>query len=130
MMAGSTMDFVFDEAHGRAVGARFGLRGRVLGIPLTVDEVVTERLPPTHKAWETVGNPALLVIGSYRMGFDIEPAGTAARLKVFIDCDLPAWPWRWLGWLFANAYARWCTRTMTRDAEKHFGAAGAEAAFE
>jgi hypothetical protein len=47
MTVGSRMDFEFDEAEGRAVGSKIGLRGRVLGVPLSVDEVVTARTPPT-----------------------------------------------------------------------------------
>jgi hypothetical protein len=117
MMAGSSMEFVFDAAEGRAVGAKIGLRGKVLGIPLSVDEVVVERTPPTRKAWETVGVPKLLVIGPYRMGFEVKPDGSASRLRVFIDYQLPN---NLLGRLFGNAYARWCTTTMVRDAVSHF----------
>jgi hypothetical protein len=36
-------------------------------------------------AWKTIGEPKLLVIGSYRMGFRIEASGTASLLTVFIS---------------------------------------------
>jgi hypothetical protein len=121
MMAGSRMEYVFDTADGRAVGARIGLRGKVLGVPLSVDEVVVERLPPTRKVWDTIGTPRLLVIGPYRMGFDIRPQAAArCELRVFIDYQQGD---GMLGRLFGNTYARWCTATMVRDAVRHFATA-------
>ena len=89
MMAGATMRVETDALKGRAVGSVIRITGRVLGVNLTVDEVVTERVPPLHKTWETRGEPRLLVIGSYRMGFTISPQGDRSRLVVFIDYQLP-----------------------------------------
>lgn len=121
MTVGSRMDFEFDAAEGRAVGSKIGLRGRVLGVPLSVDEVVTVRTPPVLKVWETTGTPNLFVIGHYRMGFEIAARGESATLRVFIDYALPEAPaTRWLGQIFGNAYARWCTTRMTDDAARHF----------
>jgi hypothetical protein len=48
MMAGSSMTISTDEAHGQAVGSRIRLSGRVLGVELKVDEVVTERDAEAH----------------------------------------------------------------------------------
>ena len=52
MMAGTTMEFEFDERRGQAVGSRIGLSGKVLGLALEGVEVVTERDPPRRKVWE------------------------------------------------------------------------------
>ena len=121
MMVGSRMDFEFDAAGGRAVGSTISLRGRVLGVPLSVDEVVTIHTPPILKTWETTGTPNLFVIGHYRMGFEITPRGESATLRVFIDYALPKAPaTRWLGQIFGAAYARWCTTRMTDDVARHF----------
>ena len=91
--------------------------GRVLGLDLAVDEVVTERVPPLRKTWETRGEPRLLVIGSYRMGFTVSARGDRSRLVVFIDYRLPPRGFaHGLGWIFGRAYAAWCTRRMTNDA--------------
>ena len=121
MMLGSKMNIALDETGGRAVGSRIRLDGRVLGIPLDVEEDVTERVRPVRKVWETVGAPRLLVLRRYRMGYEIEPEGAASRLRVFIDYDLPArgLP-RWLGKLLGRPYARWCARRMVNDAIAHF----------
>ena len=110
-----------DAPQGRTVGARIRLSGRVLGIPLCVEEIVTERKPPLRKAWETTGRPQLLVIGPYRMGYEITPEGQSSRLRVFIDYALPVGPIsHWIGRLFGNFYARWCTQRMADDAAMHF----------
>src|SRR5262245_12627000 len=62
-MGGGRMNIDTDANRGCAVGSRMSIAGRVFGIRLAVDEVVTERLVPHRKVWETVGRPRLLVIG-------------------------------------------------------------------
>jgi len=80
-----------------------------------------ERDPSLRKAWETV-DAQLLVIGQYRLGFDLEPRGGACRLRVFIDYDWPRGPLAGLAArLLAKSYARWCTQRMIDDAAQHFG---------
>ncbi len=121
MMAGSVMTLEFDASGGRSVGAIIRLTGSVLGIPLSVEEVVIERNPPLRKVWNTIGRPKLMLIGAYRMGYEITPTSPPSHLRVFIDYALPDGPVSyWLGRLFGNFYARWCTQRMTKDAAKHF----------
>jgi hypothetical protein len=117
MMAGATMRVETDALRGQAVGSLIRVTGRVLGVNLVVEEVVTERVPPLRKTWETRGEPRLLVIGSYRMGFTISPEGNRSRLVVFIDYQLPPRGFaHWLALLFGRTYAAWCTRRMANDA--------------
>lgn len=92
MMAGARMKIELDASLGRAVGSRIRLSGRVLGVPVSVEEVVTERQPPLRKVWQTTGVP--------------RAPGTPLA--------------RWLGGLLAAAYARWCTDSMADDAAKRF----------
>jgi hypothetical protein len=121
MMAGARMAIELDESEGRTVGSRIRLRGRVLGIPLSVEEAVTERQPPLRKIWQTTGVPKLLVIGHYRMGFEITPQSASSSLRIFIDYAVPETPpARWLARLFGGSYARWCTESMADDAVRHF----------
>lgn len=120
MMAGSAMDFSFDENRGRTLGSRIAMHAAVLGLALEMTEIVTVREPPRRKVWQTDGTPRLLVVGAYRMGFDIVPAGVGSRLRVFIEYDLPAWPWRLLGMIAGRFYARWCVRAMANDAARQF----------
>ena len=46
MMAGATMHVETDALHGQAVGSVIHVAGHVLGMDLSVAEVVTERVPP------------------------------------------------------------------------------------
>ena len=120
-MAGSRMDIVLDEGQGQRPGSRIRLHGRVLGLNVFVETVVTEHAAPRVKVWETVQAPRLLVIGAYRMGFEIGPQSEGSRLRVFIDYELPlSGPPRVLGRLLGDWYATWCTRQMVRDAQAHY----------
>ena len=118
---GGRMETELDEGRGQKVGSRIRLSGRVFGVELSVEETVTERNPPRRKVWETTGAPKLLVIGHYRMGFELSPQGNGSMLRVFIEYALPERGLaRWLGRLFGRYYARWCTQQMVDDAVKHF----------
>lgn len=87
---------------------------------LQLTEAVTERAAPSRKAWVTIGVPRLLVIGPYRMGFEIAPSGSGSRLTVFIDyAPPPSSVLRRLPML-GRFYARWCVERMVRDAHAHF----------
>lgn len=123
MMMGSTMEIYMDELHTRSVGSRFGFTGRVLVIPLRVDEIVTGREPPRRKTWETTTEPTLWVIGRYEMGLELSDRDGLSRLRVYIRYNLPAgWFQRLLGIAFGRIYGRWCTSKMVNDARRHFSA--------
>src|SRR3989344_4737457 len=73
MMGGGKMEVSIDEGDGRKVGSHIRLKGTVLGINLSLDEVIIYYEPPYAKTWETVERPKLLVLGQYRMGIEIKP---------------------------------------------------------
>lgn len=116
MMGGGHMAYVLDQARGQAVGSHIRMSGSAFGAKLSLDEIVVERAPPRRKVWRTVDEPALIVIGSYEMGFEVTPARDGANLRVWIDYNLPR---KGIGRVFpalAAFYARWCVRQMVRDA--------------
>lgn len=120
-MGGGRMQTILDADQGKVIGSKIRLAGRVFGIEVSVEEIVTERNPPYRKVWETTGTPRLLVIGHYRMGFELSPQGNGSLLRVFIEYALPERaPARWLGRVFGRFYARWCTQQMVDDAVMHF----------
>lgn len=121
MMMGGSMETLLDEGRGQAIGSHIRMKGKMMGIELSLDEVVTEREPPRHKAWETIGRQRLLLMDRYRLGFDISKRDRVSDLRVFIDYDLPARiPFRWLGLAFGKFYAKWCVQQMVNDASQHF----------
>ena len=65
------MEIITDPERPRGVGGHITLRGRVFGLRLFVEEIVTRYEPPLVKEWETTGEPRLIVIGQYRMAFHI-----------------------------------------------------------
>lgn len=121
MMGGGRMSVELDEAKGQAEGSHIRLSGRVLGVGLYLDEVVTRRDPPTTKVWATVGVPRLLVIGQYELGVEIEPEESGSRVRVFINYELPNGSAAyWLGRLFGPFYAEWCVDQMLTGVARAF----------
>ena len=121
MMFGSSMSINVDAGGGRVIGSKVRMHGRMLGIRLSLEEVITKRQVPAMKVWETIGTPKLLVISHYRMGFELTRNGASSRVRVFIDYRLPIKPpGSWLGHLLGAVYARWCTRQMVLGATRHF----------
>ncbi|KKP80693.1 MAG: hypothetical protein UR81_C0019G0011 [Candidatus Levybacteria bacterium GW2011_GWB1_35_5] len=121
MMGGGSMDVKLDEGSGKKVGSHIKLSGKVFGIKIYLDEIITTHEPPKRKEWQTVGSLRLLVIGNYRMGFEISPESQGSRLKVFIDYDMPTLLYtRWLGYLFGGIYAKWCVQQMIKGSRNHF----------
>lgn len=119
MTMGSSMSIETDRADGKQVGSKVRMAGRAMGILLSLEEVVTEREAPRRKAWETV-NTNLIVIGRYRLGFELAPQTGKTALRVYIDYELPRGPARLAGSLFGRMYARWCVTKMASDALRHF----------
>lgn len=121
MMAGSGLEIELDSAQGQATGAKIVMRGKILGIPIFLDEAITERNVPIRKVWETKGPQKLIVIDQYKMGFTLTPNNDGSILRVFIDYSLPPAGIGFLiGRLLGRVYARWCTNQMLRDAKRHF----------
>jgi len=121
MMGGAVMRTEMDAGHGQAVGSVIRMAGSLLGLALSLEEVVDERAPVHRKAWETRGQPRLLVIDQYRMGFDLAPDACCTTLRVWIDYNLPrSGVQRWLGQVLGHYYAQWCTQQMAQETARSF----------
>lgn len=123
------MTLSLDEQAGRGLGSHIHLEGGVPGVQRSLEKVVTKHTPPTRKVWMTVGMPRLLIIGNYRMGFELVPVNDArvagVSLTVFIDYALPKQGLsRLLERMFGGWYARWCTQRMADDAQAAFATPG------
>lgn len=119
MMAGGTMTTQIDERGGLAVGSHIRMTGRVLGISVGLDEVITQREPPHAKQWATQGTPKLIVIGPYAITVELEPVEAGTSMRLMIDYDLPTRN-RWLGRLFGRMYADWCLGQIVHDVTANF----------
>jgi hypothetical protein len=124
-LAGASMAIETDADGGRVVGSHIRLTSRMFGMHLDVECKVMRRELPRLKAWETIGEPHLLVIGRYRMSVSIDAHGDHSHVTIAIDYALPTRaPARWIGMFFGPVYARWCVRQMVRDLLHQFGAPG------
>jgi len=120
MMGGGRMDISADAGGFQRLGSRLRLAGRAFGLNIALDEEVTAYQPPLKKTWQTIGSPKLLIIGEYRMGFALTPDARSCQLRVFIDYNVPHGAiTRLLGYLLGGAYARWCVKSMVREAQAH-----------
>lgn len=119
MMGGGSMNTSIDDGHGQRVGSHIRMSGKILGINLFLDEVVTLHESPRAKIWETVGEVKLLVCGSYSMSINVEPKDDRTLLRVSIDYALPDKN-AWLGRLFGGVYAKWCVQLMIKGTRDYF----------
>mgnify|MGYP001563896170 FL=1 len=119
-MGGGAMKTEVDEGKGQKIDSHIRLSGKVFGINLFLDEVVTKHEPPRLKAWQTTGPLRLLVIGHYKMGLETKSQNKGSSLKVFIDYELPESNMRWLGYLLGGMYAKWCVQQMIKGSRDHF----------
>jgi hypothetical protein len=120
-LGGGSMSIETDAQGGRAVGSHIWQNGRMLGLSLRVECVVSKRIPNQAKEWETVGTPSLLVVGPYRMSVGIVPRKHHCVVTIAIDYGMPSSGWeRILGSAFGPIYARWCVRQMARDLAARF----------
>ncbi|MFA6270425.1 MAG: SRPBCC family protein [Candidatus Paceibacterota bacterium] len=121
MMGGGHMNTQVDTGRGQRVGSHIQMDGKILGINLYLDEVVTQYEPPYLKIWKTVGDINLLIIGHYQMGFKIEEERGKSLFTVFINYKLPQYiGTRWLGYLLGGVYAKWCVKQMLSGPTKYF----------
>ena len=81
-MGGGRMTYEFDGGKGQAVRFHIRMGGAAYGLRLSLTEVANEAGPPRHKVWRTVGAPKLIIIGSYTMGFEIDPKAGESQLLV------------------------------------------------
>ena len=62
----------------------------MLSIRPFVHGKMVQREPPNRKAWETVREPRLLVIGRHRMKVGTGARGDRSHVTIAIDYELPA----------------------------------------
>lgn len=121
IMGGGKMETWVDEGKGQKVGSHIKMGGKVFGINLFLDEVITHHEPPFHKEWQTMGKINLLVIDHYTLGFEIKPQDSSSLLRVYINYNLPkSAKTYWLGLLFGKMYAKWCVKQMIKSPRDHF----------
>ena len=122
MMGGGSMQTLIDEGAGQKVGSHIVMRGKVFGIKLFLDEVVTKHDFPESKEWQTVGELNLVIIDHYKLGFQTAEQEDKTMLNVYIDYNLPkSLIGRMAGHLLGDFYAKWCVKQMVGGVVDYFG---------
>jgi hypothetical protein len=94
--------------------------GQLPGLPLRVDEIIDTYEPGRKKSWRSVGVPRLLVLGRYRMGFEVCPRADETDVLVYVEWDpLPGWRGALLRGA-ARRYAAWFVDSAVRGAQGAF----------
>ena len=118
--SGGAASCALDEQQGHGVGARVRREGNFLGSEVAVNEEVEFYAPPRRKVWRTVEGPRPFFIGSYRMGFEVDPLPVGSDLCVFIDWNpVPNRFHRLLDW-FSERCARRVVKSILLSARRRF----------
>lgn len=59
MRMGSRLSMDVDAAGGRMIGSKVGMQGSMIGIPISLEEMITWRHVPGKNVWETIGTQKL-----------------------------------------------------------------------
>ena len=117
------LEILSDQPTG--LGATYRYSGAMMGLSIDFSESVTKYVPPREKVWRTIGEPRLVIIGSYEMRVTVEPLSpSSSRLTISIIYELPrSGFWRIVGLVLAGSYSRWCLRRMCLDTRRVLEAA-------
>lgn len=118
-LLGGRMNLEMDEGRGKSVGSRIRVSGKILGKSLSLEEVITSRQAPFGKAWESVGNPAFLIVGQYRYEIQIKRQASGSMLSVVFDSNPPEAS-GWLRQWFSQVYSKACAREMAKSTRNYF----------
>jgi hypothetical protein len=118
-LMGSKLNLEILSENSSGEGATYRWYGKVMGFTIDFKESVTKWIANKEKRWKTVGEPRLVIISNYEMWLLVEPIAGQTRLTFGINYDLPKPLFgRFLGWLLADWYCKWCLRHMTADTKR------------
>ena len=105
-------------------GATYRSWGHVFGLRIDFTTTVVCWVRDREKVWRTTGEPRLVVIRHFEMGFATAALDSGTDLTLALAYDLPTrGVGRLLGRLLARPYARWCVRRIVRDSQVALGGA-------
>lgn len=119
MMMGSKLNLEQLSPNASGVGAKYRWYGKMMGMTIDFNEMVTKWEPPILKEWETIGDAQIIIMRWYRMWFEIAPFEDGTNAKLSISYLPPkSWYYRVLSFLFAPWYCNWCLNNMLNDTKK------------
>lgn len=112
-LMGSKLKFEILSPNVTDVGATYRYYGKIMGLTLDITEVVRRYILNEEKFWETIGEPKIIIMSHYVLGFLLKPVNGGTQATFSIDYEIPAHGLgRVLGMFLSNWYAHWCLRMM------------------
>lgn len=117
-MMGSKMTVETISEQKSGLGATYRWTGKVMGLRIDFTETITRWVKNKERVWQTIGDPQIIIMGNYVMGFFLKPILESTQLTFEIDYELPK-PlfWSLVGRLLSPWYSRWCLSNMCNDAK-------------
>jgi len=79
-MMGGKMQVEILSRNTRGLGASYRWTGGVLGMPIDFSETVVNWVKGKERVWRTIGDPKIIIMGHYEMGFSLTPIPSGTRL--------------------------------------------------
>lgn len=119
MMMGSKLKLEQLSLNSSGLGAKYRWYGKMMGMTIDFEEVVTKWEPPKLKEWETIGEAQIIIMRWYRMGFEITASENGTIVTMSIAYEPPNdWFYKLLSFLFGPLYCNWCLNNMLNDTKK------------
>ena len=120
MMMGSKLKLKQLSTNAAGAGANYRWYGKMIGMAIDFNQIVTKWHPPKLKEWETIGEAKIIIMSWYRMWFEITPANNGTNTKISISYLPPKELfYKILSFFFANWYCNWCLNNMLNDTKKN-----------
>lgn len=118
-LMGSKLKFEILSPNVTDIGATYRYYGKIMGLPLDITEVVRSYKMNEEKYWETIGEPKIIIMSHYVLGFQLQPTAGGTQATFVIDYEIPQHGLsKILGLLLSNWYAHWCLRMMLDRVKK------------
>lgn len=112
-LMGSKLKFAILSPNETDIGATYRYYGKIMGLTLDITEVVRRYKLNEEKFWETIGEPKIIIMSHYVLGFQLKPTTGGTQATFSIDYEIPQRGLgKVLGILLSNWYAHWCLRMM------------------
>lgn len=120
MMMGSKLHLEQLSQNATGLGSKYHWFGKMMGIKMDFTVVVTKWIAAKEKVWETAGEARMIILGWYRMRLMLSPEEGGTNTELSIDYTKPTNIFlKFIAWILAPTYARWCVNSMLSDSKKH-----------
>jgi hypothetical protein len=119
MMMGSKLHLEYLTNNHTGLGSKYRWTGKMMGMKMDFTVEVTKWVKGIEKIWETVGDAKMIIYSWYRMNLIISKHADKTKAALSITYKKPrGWFAKFISFLFANWYCKWCLRNMLFDTKR------------